>query len=56
MENSIKTTGDFVFRPCPPDEIVKCRIVRERKGASNNGNPVYYLHLEEKHQKTVRNF
>lgn len=51
--STIDDIDDFVFRPAPQDEQIKCRISRDRKGIDNRAYPVYYLHLEREGQKKV---
>merc|ERR1712126_727333 len=38
----IEDIDAFVFQPAPQDELVKCRITRDRKGIDNRAYPVYY--------------
>merc|ERR1719192_1773838 len=49
----IEDVDGFVFQPAPQDDIVKCRITRDRKGIDNRAYPVYYLHMEREGMKKV---
>ena len=49
----IEDIDAFVFQPAPQDELVKCRITRDRKGIDNRAYPVYYLHMERDGMKKV---
>ncbi|CAG5082985.1 Oidioi.mRNA.OKI2018_I69.PAR.g10250.t1.cds [Oikopleura dioica] len=51
--STIDDIDDFVFRPAPQDEQIKCRISRDRKGIDNRAYPIYYLHLEREGQKKM---
>lgn len=50
MSSSSLDTGDnlqaFVFKPAPQDQVIKCRITRDKKGVDRTVYPTYYLHLE----------
>lgn len=49
----IEDIDGFVFQPAPQDDIIKCRITRDRKGIDNRAYPVYYLHMEREGMKKV---
>lgn len=49
----IEDIDAFVFEPAPQDELVKCRITRDRKGIDNRAYPMYYLHMEREGMKKV---
>lgn len=36
----------FVFKPAPQNQVVKCRITRDKKGVDRSMYPTYFLHLE----------
>ena len=42
----IENLSDFVLRPAPEGQTVKCRVTREKRGMERSVYPAYYLFLE----------
>lgn len=50
MGDSLET---YVFKPAPQDQIIKCRITRDKKGVDRTVYPTYYLHLEREDGRKI---
>lgn len=42
----IENLSEFVLRPAPEGQTVKCRVIREKRGVERSVYPAYYLFLE----------
>ncbi len=42
----IENLSEFVLRPAPEGQTVKCRVTREKRGVERSVYPAYYLFLE----------
>ncbi|XP_066912168.1 tubby protein-like isoform X1 [Clytia hemisphaerica] len=45
--------NEFILRPAPQGQTIKCRITRDKKGVDRQMFPTYFLHLEKDDGKKV---
>jgi len=43
----------FIFCPAPRGVVMRCRVMRDKKGIDRNMYPTYFLHLERSDGKKV---
>jgi len=43
----------FIFCPAPQGVVLRCRVLRDKKGVDRNMYPTYYLHMERRDGKRV---
>jgi hypothetical protein len=49
----INNLEEFIMRPAPRGNVLKCRITRDKKGVDRGIYPTYFLHLEKDDNKRV---